>query len=574
MQAADLALVGLRGLHLAALAGAAGALLIGLLAGEGAARVRLRGLARPLLFAAILTGALWFAFQAAAMAQKPWPEAQILMLTRTGFGRTMALRLALLALALILPRAAPTALLAAFALQPLLGHGAATPWATSLSGALHAVAGGLWAGSLIWLFWLLGRDPEAGLKAARRFSPLGIALLLGLGAGIWGLWPLIGGIPGIFGTDYGRALLVKSALLLVMLACAGLNGLWFAPAGRPRALRVSLATEAAAGGLVILAAAWLASQPPGVHARVVWPFPLRPAAEIWTDAFLRDRLLRMILPVAAGGGLILAALALLRPARWIALGLVILAGGALWRTPVFPAAPFLRPAAPTSFQAAETRRNAVSLQQGEALYLRDCAGCHGAEARGAGPEATGDPVWPPDLTAAWFLGTRDGDWFWRIRHGMTTREGLPSMPGFPDLTDAEVWRLVDYLRGRASARSLDRRGRWGIPPAAPALRLRCAGLGALDLSRPPEGRLIYWGAGTAPEGVLRLGPELCGPLSAEMKEALALLAGGARPEAPEFLVDGAGLLRWFWRETPQAEALADAAEWTRTNPGAVAGGHH
>lgn len=577
MSLEDSALAALRGLHLAAASGAAGALLVGLLAGEGAARVRLARLARVLIPAAILAGLAWFALQAASLTQRPWPEAQILLLTGSGFGRAMALRLGLLALAFLLPtRGALAAILAAFAAQPLLGHGAAAAPLVTASGAAHALAGGLWAGCLPWLWLILGRDPEAGLRAARRFSPLGVGLVLILGFGIWGLWPLTGGFAGFFGTDYGRALLGKAALLMLMLACAGLNGVWFAPAGRVRALRISLAVEALAGILVLMTAAWLALQPPGVHDRVVWPFARRPAPEIWTDPFLRDRLLRMILPVATAGGLLLAALALLRRSGRLALGLALLAGLSLWRTPVFPAAPFLRPAAPTSFQSAEIRRNALSIPQGEALYRRDCAGCHGSDARGAGPEATGDPVWPPDLTAPWFLKALDGDWFWSIRHGTTTAGGAAAMPGFPALTDAEIWRLVDYLRARSSARSLDRRGRWGIAPAAPALRLRCqglGGLGALDLSRPPGGALLYWGEGAAPEGVLRLDPAACGALGPDFSRSLALLAGREAVAAPEFLIDGAGRLRWFWSETPQPEALAEAAAWVRANP-APAAGHH
>ncbi|MDD2868420.1 c-type cytochrome [Neomegalonema sp.] len=579
MSLEELALAGLRGLHLGGLAGAAGAFVVGVLAAEGGTRARLAAWARPLLWAALIFGALWFAVQAQILTRRGWPEAQLLMLTETGFGRIMALRLALTALALVLPRGAQTAILAAIlaalALQPLLGHGAATPWLTTLAGALHVLAGALWAGSLPWLLWTLRRDPEAGLKAARRFSPLGVGLVATLGLGLWGLWPLTGGIPGILGTDYGRALLIKAGLLALMLACAFANGIWLAPAGRRRLLRLSLCVEALAGILVVLVAAWLALQPPGLHDRVVWPFERQPAPGLREDAFLRDRLLRMILPGAAAAGLVLAALALLRQARWIALALLLTAGFLLWRTPVFPAAPFLRPALPTSFQTAETRRNPASLQQGEALYLRDCASCHGPDARGAGPQATGDPVWPPDLTAPWFLQTRDGDWFWRIRHGMTSREGAPSMPGFPGLSDAEIWRLVDHLRGRASARSLDRRGSWGIPPQAPALRLRCAGESRrLDLSRPPGGALLYWGSGEPPAGVLRLDPEACGGLGPEMRAALALLTGGELPASPEFLIDGEGFLRWFWPQRPEVSALAGAAEWTRANPAKASGGHH
>ena len=568
----ELLLAALRGGHLAALAGAAGVALVAALAGEGAAQARAG--ARICLGAALALGLVWFAVQAAAMTGASWPQAQIALLD-TRFGQAMTARLALLSLALIAPWGGFALILAALLLQPWLGHGAAAPQAVTLANAAHVLAGALWAGGLPWLWLTLRRNPQAGLRAARRFSPWGVGLVLVLGAGIWGVWPLIGGVPGIFGTDYGRALLIKSSLLLVMLACAGVNGVWLAPSGWSRGLRISLAVEALAGLLVIFVAAWLALQPPGLHDRVIWPFTRRLAPGLWEDAFLRDRLLRMALPVAAACGLLVAAFAASRRARWAALALVLTAGAALSRTPVFPAAPFLRPSSPTSFQSAETRRDVVSIQRGAGLYVEFCASCHGEGARGAGPAATGDPVWPPDLTAPWFLQTGDGDWFWRIRHGMTVKTGAASMPGFPALTDAEIWRLVDFLRAQASARSLDRRGRWGIPPAAPALRLRCAGEPrAFDLSRPPEGAEFYWGRGEPPSGILRLDPERCGPLGSDMRASLALLSGEQVAEATEFLIDRDGYLRWISPQTPEAEALAAVVNWLRANPAAALGVHH
>ncbi len=570
MPPGDLILAAVRGLHLAALFGAAGALVVAILAQS----IWLRATARRLLLAAIGTGVVWFVWQAQMVTATGWPQAQVTMLA-TGFGRVMALRLALLLAACLIRPAALPLVIAAIALQPLLGHGAATTREVTVSGAVHVLAGAIWAGSLPWLWLLLGRDPGVGVQSAHRFSPLGVVLVLLLGAGALGQLPLIGGIPGIFGTGYGQALLVKSGLLLVMLICAALNGIWLAPTGRAIALRRSIAVEGLAGAGVVFTAAWLALQPPGAHDTVLWPFDHQPVPGLWTDAFLRDRLIRMAMPLGVAALLLLAALVVLRHGRILSLGLVGAAGLTLSQMPVFPAAPFLRPALPTSFQTADTRRSTVSTLRGAVLFARDCSGCHGTDARRAGPDATGDPVWPPDLTAGFFRTTRDGDWFWRIRYGMRSRDGLPSMPGFPDLTDTEVWQLVDYLRALASARSLDADGRWQNPPAAPALRLRCEGMaGTRDLSRPPEGMLIYWGRSTPPEGALHVDPGRCEAPGADMAATLDLLAGRELAPEVELLVDRGGYIRQIWEVTPDPEALAAAVDWARVTPVMSRGGHH
>ncbi|MFT3688338.1 CopD family protein [Paenirhodobacter sp.] len=554
---------------MAALSLSAGGLLVSLLAGR-----RVGPGARSFLAGGVLTGVLWLVWQGGVMTGQGFPQAQWLLLTGTGFGRAMAARIGLLLLALALGRWGLLPLLAAIGLQPLLGHGAAAEWPVALSGASHALAGALWVGALPWLWLLVRSQPEV----ARRFSPLGILLVLVLGGGIAGQWSLIGGLPGLFGTTHGHLLLAKAALLTVMLACAGLNGLWFAPDGQTGALRRSIGVEMLAGGLVLFLAALAATQVPGAHGTVVWPFEWRPVPGLWQDDFLRGRLLRMAVPVGLAGALILVALSVLRYSRILASVLVLVAAGLLWRMPVYPAAPFLRPAVPTTFQMADTRRNTVSLIAGQGVFARDCADCHGPEGGGAGPRATGDPVWPPDLTAPWFLNTPDGEWFWHIRHGMTTPEGLPSMPGNPALSDAEIWQVVDFLRANASARSLDAAGRWLIPPMAPVIRLRCEGRAAIDLSRP-GGRPVYWGplppGEHAPDGTIHLDPALCGTQDeAGARAAIALLTAGRADGRAGLLVDPSGHLRRIWDTMPDSGALASAVTDALANPVATMRAHH
>jgi len=80
------------------------------------------------------------------------------------------------------------------------------------------------------------------------------------------------GLPGLLGTDYGHVMLIKIGLFLSLLALAAINRLVFTPGlsgrnpGSARSgLRWSIAIECVLGLLVILAAAKLASLPPGMH---------------------------------------------------------------------------------------------------------------------------------------------------------------------------------------------------------------------------------------------------------------------------------------------------------------------
>ena len=549
---------GLRGLHLAALALCAGLMLIGWLQARPQPRLRLA------LLAAMGSGALWLAVLAQAATDQPFPHAQWLMLTGTGFGRMMALRLGLLALALALPRGRLALVIAATLLQPLLGHGAALPWMSRAAGALHVLAGLLWVGALPALYLLLRRDPRAGLRAARRFSPLGVGLVLMLSLGILGQWALVGGLHGLIGTTYGQLLLLKSLGLALMLACAALNGLRFAPRGQSRALRRSLTIEGGAGLLVLLLAGLLATQPPGAHATVVWPLPWRPVAWLLDEPVLREGFLAMALPAALAGALILSGLALLAWSRRAGLILMLAAAGVIWATPRLPPDQFLAPAYPTSYQHWDQRRTAASLAAGRAIYRRDCAGCHGDRATG-GPGG-------PDLSSSSLVLAFDGDWFWQIRHGID-RNGLRAMPAQPQLSDTEIWQVIDHLRANASAHNADAEGRWLMPPAAPILRLRCAGRDrAIDLSRPPQARMIYLGPGQPPAPVLHLPPETCAPPEAA---ALAALAGlGAASPLVALLVDGQGHLRQSWDHPPSTKELAEAVSFATAMPARPFGHQH
>ena len=193
-------------------------------------------------------------------------------------GASSALRVAGLALVatLVVPRrgaawtAAAGAVLVAASFA-LTGHAqerpeAALPW---LLGA-HVAAASFWIGAL----WPLhracgpaGSSAEAATAAERfgRQAAGAVAALLVAGTAL--AWTLVGSVGALVGTGYGRALLLKVALVAALLALAAANKWRLAPAlgaadaavaGRAaRALRRSIRAEAVAVAAALLATAAL-----------------------------------------------------------------------------------------------------------------------------------------------------------------------------------------------------------------------------------------------------------------------------------------------------------------------------
>ncbi len=302
MDGAELALTAARGVHLAAALAGFGIAVFGnvvapplLWEAESAARARFEAGARRLYRVAILVamaaGLVWLVGTAAyaaeadslaAAAGAVWP-----MLTDTPFGRDLGMRLVLLAGAgLVLGdgasgwqrTASASAVAAAVLLQAWGAHAAAASGIDRviLLGAesLHLLAAGAWLGSLPVLFMLVGLlPPDLGARALRRFSPFGLfcVTVIAVSALAQG-WLLIGSLPAVFGTDYGRVALLKFALFLAMLTLAATNRFHHAPvlSGNPgpaatRRLRRCVGLELALGVAVVFAAALLAGLPPAVE---------------------------------------------------------------------------------------------------------------------------------------------------------------------------------------------------------------------------------------------------------------------------------------------------------------------
>ena len=89
-----------------------------------------------------------------------------------------------------------------------------------------------------------------------------------------------------------------------------------------------------------------------------------------------------------------------------------------------------------------------SVNLGETLYKAGCAGCHGEQGRGDGPDASGLTL--PDLTdQAFMAGKSDADFFQAISRGIE-----PGMPAFGDqFSQDEIWALSSYLRALTFSQS-------------------------------------------------------------------------------------------------------------------------
>jgi copper transport protein len=159
----------------------------------------------------------------------------------------------------------------------LLSHAAAQPegaTAAIVADALHLVAAAIWGGGVVLLAVVLlpalrpfsnGAWREVLRVAIPRFSVLalaawGILLLSGVYAG----WLQVGSLPGLTETPYGRTLLLKGILLLVILVLAAWHfwqGKDLARSRFPR-LSATLVLEAVLVVAVLVVVGRLIGQPP------------------------------------------------------------------------------------------------------------------------------------------------------------------------------------------------------------------------------------------------------------------------------------------------------------------------
>jgi mono/diheme cytochrome c family protein len=101
---------------------------------------------------------------------------------------------------------------------------------------------------------------------------------------------------------------------------------------------------------------------------------------------------------------------------------------------------------PTPSSAAHSDTSQVA-SLGDEVFQTRCFVCHGREGKGDGPASSGLGTSPRDFTnRAWQAATSDDRIREVIRDGAQSVGGSRAMPPNPDLTDAQIQALVQYIR--------------------------------------------------------------------------------------------------------------------------------
>ena len=265
---------------------------------------RLLGLSLAVMAVCSAAGLL---VRAAEMTGRPllsvWPILSAVAF-HTHFGQVMLARIAAAALAFAVFLAAPKAGRARWPLFLLAGIVAIASMTESMTGHaadkgdlslaeamdwLHLAAVSVWGGGLIVLSasvlpGLLRAGPEAApLTAvmARRFSTAaGMAVFVVLATSLYGAWVNVGGLAALPGTPYGRLLIGKTGLFVLLMGLGAFNRYVSVPRLQPTGdpgtdgpglvnalsrFRVKVGAEAALVLAVLLLATLLRHEMPAKH---------------------------------------------------------------------------------------------------------------------------------------------------------------------------------------------------------------------------------------------------------------------------------------------------------------------
>jgi putative copper export protein/mono/diheme cytochrome c family protein/peroxiredoxin len=324
----------------------------------------------------------------------------------------------------------------------------------------HRLALGVWLGGLPALILLIGAGPvpddtrRLAAVILRRFSRLAIvAMSVILVSGTMLTWYLVGNVSSLIGTEYGRLLILKLALLGGVFVIAGglqrqllpmLEVKPSDPAFRSYANRVKLETLVAV--LIVIVASDMAGLAPPEHEDIVWPLPFRFSfAATWAIPWVPTRFIAGHVLIFLG----LAALAFglvpsLRPA-WFRLRANTSLGAGIAAALVgsglaFPAVSVQ--AFPDTYLETDIPYAATSITAGLNHYEQNCTGCHGVSGHGDGPAASSLPVKPADLSAPHTALHTGGDLYWWVTHGIPA-SGMPAFAGV--LTNDDRWDIINFL---------------------------------------------------------------------------------------------------------------------------------
>jgi putative copper resistance protein D len=354
----------------------------------------------------------------------------------------------------------------------LAGHAAAAEGASFALQvsvhALHLLATGLWLGGLVPLAVLLrecrrSADTDAvaiAQAATRRFSSIAvISVALLIFTGSYNAWNLVGGVPQLFGTPYGKLLLIKIAFLLPLLMIAAVNRSKLKPAllaasldQREPASRLigklgrNAIAEATCGALILLIVGFMGVTPPARHIQPDWPLSFR---WDWSASTKSPKALaevqRGAVWATVGGIALLCAFAK-RRRRLLAAAISI---GALYYAFDIVHTAVMIDAYPDTYKRPAVAYQALSVANGKSLYHESgCATCHGTNGYGDGTAALELNPKPPDLTAPHADNHTAGDLFWWLSYGV---KPTSAMPGYSQsLSEEERWDLINFMRALSS----------------------------------------------------------------------------------------------------------------------------
>jgi copper resistance protein D len=326
----------------------------------------------------------------------------------------------------------------------------------------------VWLGGLLPLAILLnaskrhGETPALTIagEATRRFSGAGIVCVgVLIATGTVNSWLLVGSIPALVGTPYGRLLLIKLTLLFPLLALAAMNRLKLKPRLAAASLqnrsgmafelvaklKRNVIAETSLGMVVLLIVGSMGVTPPARHAQPQWPFSFRMSWDLIANApKARAEVERGT--VWAAIGLIALIAAIFRRRRRVLL--VSIGIGTLAYAVFVILTPVTIDAYPMTYRRPAVAYQAISVANGLSLYRDSCVVCHGIEGQGDGPAAEDLRPKPADLTARHAANHTAGDLYWWLSYGVEQT----AMPGFSEsLSEEERWDLINFLRALSSA---------------------------------------------------------------------------------------------------------------------------
>jgi len=303
------------------------------------------------------------------------------------------------------------------------------------------------------------------------------------------------------------------------------------------------------------------------HGQPAWPFAQRLSGEV----LLIDRSVARQL-LSALGFSVVALLSLLLALWWRRgrIVMLLLTVALVFFTPWPDSRLLLAPAEPSSFHISPSGFSAAAIVRGQQVYAQRCASCHAVDGKGDTPLALSLPQSPPNLASGLLWRRADGDLFWKIAYGIRGRHGAATMPGFTrQLSDNDVWALIDFMKANAAGASIRAIGAWDQPVALPALTVACAGAApqALTQWRGQRTRVILAPSGPAQHFplddprlrslILTTGPLTrpvsqagapaidCVARSAEAWQALSIITGidSTQLAGTQLLIDRDGWLR-------------------------------